>query len=192
MTTATSQVKTHETLNELEEQLALLEDYFFSEEESEKALAEQLISELLPRIEAKIDSFIYLIHQREASGKFRKAEAQRIQKLASSDFHFVNWAKEKLLNFLQRRVEMLGEKGKSIEGKVSKVTLCKNGGKIGVWTNSELTVNELPSEYVEYVPQINWEKLKEDARSSPDKQILNADGKVVASVNSQGYHVRLQ
>lgn len=69
----------HETLDDLEEELDLIVQHLTSENSEELALANQLFeTELLPRLEAKIDGYITTINRKKASLDYRKTEAKRI------------------------------------------------------------------------------------------------------------------
>ncbi|HAX79044.1 MAG TPA: hypothetical protein DCY88_25275 [Cyanobacteria bacterium UBA11372] len=180
-----------ETLDELEQQLELITQYLGSEIPEDKAAAEAVFGELEPKIEKKIDGYVGRINCLKANRDFRQSEAKRIADLAKHDAAAIAWLTDKLLGFMERRVEQLGERGRKLEGKLSKVSLCNNGGKPQVWINSEIEIEEFPVDYVKRVPTLDSERLKEDAIASPQGEIRDNNGRLIAKVLPRGRHIRL-
>lgn len=179
------------TFDELDSELELLIEHLESEDPEIQDLANSLFEELLPQLEKKIDGYVAIIQLKKASRDFRKSESVRIAKLASLDENTIDWLTNKLKSFMERRVEVLGDKGKKLEGKLSKVSLCGNGGKPSVWINREKLTSEFPSEYVVLIPTLNTQKLIEDALCDPDGQVKDGKGELLAEVLPKGRHIRI-
>ncbi|NQZ65581.1 siphovirus Gp157 family protein, partial [Crocosphaera sp.] len=118
------ETKITESLPQLEEELELILAHLDSDNPEEKQVAEDIFNELLPRLESKIDGYIKVIKWRESLIEYQENEAKRISDLAHTNKETVQWLKSKLQAFMEQRVEQLGDKGKRIEGKLSKVSLC--------------------------------------------------------------------
>ncbi len=179
-----------ETLDELEQQLELITQYLGSDSPEDKAAAEAVFDELEPKIEKKIDGYVGRINCLKANRDFRQSEAKRIASLAKHDAAAIAWLTDKLLGFMERRVEQLGERGRKLEGKLSKVSLCNNGGKPQVWINPELKAEEFPPSYMKLVPTLDTEKLREDAIASNTGEIHDNNGRLIAKLMPRGKHLR--
>lgn len=190
-TTTTSTTAVTQTFDQLDSELQLLLEHLSSDDEETKAIAEQIFEELVPQLEKKIDSYVSVIQRKKAHRDYRKAESQRINKLAASDEATIDWLTEKLLSFMERRVETLGDKGKKLEGMFSKISLCNNGGKPSVWIDRVRLTSEFPIEYVEMIPTLNTQKLIEDAIASPDGEVFDEKGQLLAKVMPKGRHIRI-
>lgn len=180
-----------ETLDDLEKQLELLTQYLESDNSEEKAIASAIFEELEPVLEQKIDSYVAHINCLKANRDFRQSESQRIASLAKQDSTAITWLTDKLLGFMERRVEQLGERGRKLEGKLSKVSLCNNGGKPQVWINPELKPEEFPPSYRKLVPTLDTELLREDAVASDTGEIYDSNGRLIAKLIPRGKHLRL-
>ncbi len=179
-----------ESLPQLEEELTLILQYLDSENPSERQVAEETFQDFLPRLESKIDAYIEVIKWREALAEYQESEAKRINALAHSNQQTVNWLKHKLQVFMETRVEQLGDKGKKLEGKLSKVSLCHNGGKPPIWINPELTKPEdFPPEYVEYRWYLDKTKLADEAIDYGE--VRSSNGTLLAKVLPRGKHIRI-
>jgi hypothetical protein len=183
----------HETLDDLEEELDLIVEYLTSENPEELALANQIFeTELLPRLEAKIDGYITTINRKKASSDYRKTEAKRINNLAKTDDNSIKWLLEKLKVFMERRGEQLGEKGKRLEGKLCQVSLVNNGGKNPIWINEDLPISKFPDEYVLQIPTLDKEKLMEDVSNSDSGELIDEQGNILAKILPRGQHLRIK
>lgn len=181
-----------ETLDELGEQLELLSQYLESENPEDKAMAEEIYQQLEPKLEKKIDGYVAYINRLKANREFRQLEAKRISSLAKNDEARITWLTEKLLGFMEQRIEQLGEqRGRKLEGLLCKVSLCQNGGQPQVWINSELAVQDFPAEYVLQLPQLNTQKLKEDVLATESGELCDEQGRMIAKVLPRGKHIRL-
>ncbi len=180
-----------ETLDDLEQQLELVIEYLESDNTEQKAIASAIFEELEPLLENKIDGYVARINCLKANRDFRQSESQRIASLAKHDAAAIAWLTDKLLGFMERRVEQLGERGRKLEGKLSKVSLCNNGGKPQVWINPELKAEEFPPSYVKLVPTLDTEKLREDAQASDTGEIHDNNGRLIAKLMPRGKHLRL-
>lgn len=180
-----------ETLDDLEQQLELLTQYLESDNPEERAIASAIFAELEPVLEHKIDSYVARINCLKANREFRQSESQRIAGLAKQDSTAISWLTEKLLGFMERRVEQLGERGRKLEGKLSKVSLCHNGGKPQVWINPELKPEEFPHTYLKLVPTLDTELIREDAIASVTGELYDSNGRLIAKLMPRGKHLRL-
>ena len=157
------ETKITESLPQLEEELELIIAYLDSDNPEERVVAEDIFNNFLPRLESKIDAYIKVIKWRESLIEYQENEARRCEALAYTNKQTVSWLKSKLQTFMEQRVEQLGTKGKKLEGKLSKVSLCGNGGRPPIWINPELMPDDFPEEYKELRCHINRNKLAEDA-----------------------------
>lgn len=185
-----TQTKINESLPQLESELELILAHLDSDNPENKQVAEEIFKDFLPRLENKIDGYIKVIKWRESLINFQEEEAKRCQALAHTNKQTVNWLKEKLQTFMENRVEQLGDKGKKLEGKLSKISLCKNGGKTPVWVNPNLTEKDFPEEYVEYCPHVNRNKLIEDTINFGEVQ--DANGTLISKIMPRGQHLRIK
>ncbi|GFE72042.1 siphovirus Gp157 family protein [Chroococcus sp. FPU101] len=180
-----------ETLYQLDEELELILDALESDDEQSKNFAESHLEEhLFPRIEEKIDLYTTAIRKYETQVKYQKEEAQRIQSLANTNETTVKWLKSKLQEFMERRFEQLGERGKKLEGKLSKVSLCLNGGLPPIWINPNLKEQDFPQEYLEYVPRLKRTELIDATINLGE--IRDLQGRLIAKVMPRNYHLRIK
>lgn len=179
-----------ETLDDLEQQLELLAQYLDSDHYEDQAIASEIFQELEPVLEQKIDAYVARINYLKANRDFRQSESQRIATLAKQDSVAIAWLTEKLLGFMERRVEQLGERGRKLEGKLSRVSLCHNGGKSQVWINPELQLEEFPQTYIKLVPTLDTERLREDAIASPTGEVHDNNGRLIAKQMPRNKHLR--
>ncbi|MGH2414188.1 MAG: siphovirus Gp157 family protein, partial [Microcystaceae cyanobacterium] len=156
---------------------------------SDKALAQEIFDHFLPRLEKKIDAYANAIRRLKARRDFRRVEAKRLTALANSDEASLNWLTDKLVNFMERRVEQLGERGKKLEGLYCRISLCHNGGQPSVWINPSLDVTDFPPDYIVQIPTVNSDKLKADVLAKGE--LKDSTGKLLAKVLPKGKHVRL-
>lgn len=185
-----TQTQPKETLPQLEEELELILTHLDSENSEDQQVAEQIFDEFMPRLESKIDGYLAVIRWREALAEYQENEAKRINALAHANKQTVNWLKHKLQVFLETRVEQLGDKGKKLEGKLSKVSLCNNGGKPPIWINPELTKPEhFPPEYVEYRWHLDKTKLADEAIDYGE--VRDDNGTLIAKLMPRGKHIRI-
>lgn len=188
--TAISRQIPSETLNELDSELELILEHLSSENPSDRTLAEEIFNrDFLPRLEKKIDSYVARIQHLKGQRDYRLSEAKRIEALAKSDDAKINWLTEKLLNFMENRVDKLTEKGKKLEGKLCKISLCHNGGKPSIWINPKLDVLDFPDDYLVEIPSLNLDKLKEEALEKGE--IFDNQGQLLAKVMPKGKHLRI-
>lgn len=185
MVTTTSK----ETLTDLDQELELLAEYLTSEDASDRTIAEEIFSNLLPRLDSKIDAYVKTIKWREFLAAYQAQEAERLSKLTQFNQSAIKWLKARLQDFMERRVEQLGEAGRKLEGKLSKVSLCSNGGKPPVWVNPELAEADFPTEFLEYVPRLNRLALVDATIAAGE--LRDARGTLIAKVMPKGKHLRL-
>ncbi|WP_013334865.1 siphovirus Gp157 family protein [Gloeothece verrucosa] len=179
-----------ETLAELDQELELLLEHLNSDDPESRAIAEEIFNkDFLPRLENKIDNYVKAIKAQEAIANYRQSEAERLNKLAQSSKNTVTWLKSKLQAFMENRVAELGDKGKKLEGKLSRISLCINGGKVPVWVNPELSEQDFPEEYLEYMPTLNKAALVDAAIEAGE--IRDQTGRLVAKVMPRGQHLRI-
>ncbi|MGK7879894.1 MAG: siphovirus Gp157 family protein, partial [Crocosphaera sp.] len=134
------ETKITESLPQLEEELELIIAHGDSDTPEEREVAEEIFNNFIPRLESKIDAYIKVIKWRESLIEYQESEAKRISDLAHTNKQTVQWLKSKLQAFMEQRVEQLGDRGKRLEGKLSIVSLCNNGGRPPIWINPELTL----------------------------------------------------
>lgn len=179
-----------ETLDDLQQELDLILELLISEESRDRTLAEEMFTEhLFPRLENKIDGYIKAIKYRESLAKFQQSEAERISKLAIANNNAIKWLKSKLQDLMEGRVEQLGDRGRILEGKLSKVSLCGNGGKPPVWINPELSEADYPEEFLEFVPRLNKTALVDAVTETGE--LRDSTGKLIAKALPKGKHLRI-
>ncbi len=184
------ETKITESLPQLEEELELIIAHLDSDTPEEKEIAEEIFSDFLPRLESKIDAYIKVIKWRESLIEYQENEARRCEALANSNKQTVQWLKSKLQAFMEQRVEQLGDKGKRLEGKLSKVSLCHNGGRPPIWINPELPTENYPEEYKEIRVHLNRNKIAEDAINYDE--VRDDKGTLIAKVMPRGKHLRIK
>ncbi|EAZ88615.1 siphovirus Gp157 family protein [Crocosphaera chwakensis] len=184
------ETKITESLPQLEEELELILAYLDSDNPEERKVAEEIFNDFLPRLESKIDAYIKVIKWRESLIEYQENEAKRISDLAHTNKQTVHWLKSKLQTFMETRVEQLGDKGKRLEGKLSKVSLCNNGGRPPIWINPELKTEDYPEEYKEVRLHINHNKLAEEALNYDE--VRDEKGTLIAKVMPRGKHIRIK
>ena len=182
--------QTNSTLYELETQLEEILEALESDDQAIKEKAEESLSQIILEIEQKLDGYVAVINKLKNQRDFGRAEAKRINALAEQDNNKVKWLTNKLVNFLERREEQLGKKGKKLEGKFCKVSLCTNGGKQPIWIKENLAVDRCPPIYVKKVIIVDLEQLKEDAINYGE--VLDDRGQVIAQVMPRGKHIRIR
>jgi Siphovirus Gp157 len=181
-----------ETLDELECQLDLIVEHLESDSPEDRTAAEQVFETLVPQLERKIDSYVALLERKKATRDYRRAESQRIARLAAADERAAQWLTLKLQRFMERRVEQLGERGAKLEGAFCKISLCTNGGKPPVYINEELSPEQFPAEFVESVPALKIDALKEAALSSATGEVRDERGRLLAKAMPRGQHLRVR
>ncbi len=184
------ETKITESLPQMEEELELIIAHLDSDNPEEREVAEEIFNEFLPRLESKIDAYIKVIKWRESLREYQENEARRCEALANTNKQTVQWLKRKLQTFMETRVEQLGDKGKRLEGKLSKVSLCNNGGRPPIWINPELLPENYPEEYKEIRVHINHNKLAEEAINYDE--VRNEKGTLIAKVMPRGKHLRIK
>ena len=182
--------KITESLPQLEEELQLIIAHIDSDTPEEREVAEEIFNEFLPRLESKIDAYIKVIKWRESLIEYQENEARRCEALAYQNKQTVQWLKSKLQAFMEQRVQQLGDRGKRLEGKLSKDSLCNNGGRPPIWINPELTSEDYPEEYKETRVHIDRNKIAEDAINYDE--VRDSQGTLIAKVMPRGKHLRIK
>ncbi len=184
------ETKITESLPQLEEELDLILAHLDSDTPEEREVAEEIFKAFLPRLESKIDAYIKVIKWRESLIEYQESEARRCEALAIANKQTVQWLKTKLQKFMEQRVEQLGDKGKRLEGKLSKVSLCNNGGRPPIWINQELLPEDYPEEYQEIRIHINRNKIAEEAINYDE--VRHKKGTLIAKILPRGKHLRIK
>ncbi len=162
------------TLFEISEDLVALDSLLdevggeVTDEQAEAAI-EKWFAELGEERDKKIDGYCSLIKQKEAVAKARKAEADRIEALATVDKNAASRLKGRLKLFFEAHdIEKL-------ETDRFKVAIQNNGGALPVILTEDATEHpeELPEQYRRVVFQPNLENIKKDLERVADlKQFL--------------------
>ncbi len=92
---------------------------------------------------------------------------------------------------MENRVLLLGDKGKRLESKLCKVSLCNNGGNPPLWINPDLRESDFPEEFLETKVQLNRKKLNEFLLDSESRQLTDSKGNIIAKIESRGQHLRI-
>jgi hypothetical protein len=182
-------VNIKETLHDLDQELVLLLDFLQGEDESDRASAEELFQQFLPRLESKIDSYIFALQNLQVKHDYHEQVATSLAKSIKSEEKAIAWLKSKLQAFMENRVEQMGVSGKRLEGKITKVALCGSGGTEKLWYDPEFDIEQFPAEVVDYVPQLNKERLRALTLESGG-ELYSAQGQLIAKIMPRKSHLR--
>ena len=155
------------TIYEIHDDLKAIEDLLFeiggdiSDDEVDKIVT-GFMSEIETNLERKVDNYAALIKELEAKKESRKAEADRLYKLAKTD---ENTAR----NLKDRLVWALNEMGiKKLETPRFKVAVTNNGGKTPLDIHDPEAV---PQELQKLIParyEIDSDKIREALESGQE------------------------
>jgi hypothetical protein len=182
-------VNIKETLHDLDQELVLLLNYLQSEDEGDLACAEELFQQFLPRLESKIDSYIFALQNLQVKHDYHEQVAPSLAKCIKSEGKAIAWLKSKLQAFMESRVEQMGVSGKRLEGKITQVALSGNGGTEKLWYDPEFDIEQFPADVVDYVPQLNKERLRALTLESGG-ELYSAQGQLIAKIMPRKSHLR--
>jgi hypothetical protein len=147
-----------------------------------------MFEQFLPRLEEKLDSYVFAIQNLQAKLDYHQRVADSLARTIKSENRAIAWLKSKLQDFMQLRVERLGVRGKRLEGKITKVTLCLNGGAPPLWHDPNLDIEDFPEEAIDYVPTLNKTRLRSLVEQSGGELVVG--GRAIARIDPRGSHLR--
>lgn len=160
-----------------------------SEEEDDRYFAERALNSLLERIEDKVDSFVNAIEHLMATGTYRKAQAKSIAALGDRDINRANSLKEYLLYKLEARIASIGDRGKTVRGKLREITAVSAGGNLGVKNLIE-DIENVPDEYLFEIRNVNMDELRDRCRK--DGEVVGKDGNLIARLLPRKRRLRIR
>jgi hypothetical protein len=182
-----------QSLSDLDQELSQLLDLLDSDEPDDRAAAEAILEDLMPQLMGKIDSYAGLIaHYDRIAGNI-DVEIARLQGRKARALGNRDKLKGRLQDFLEARVEVLGVKGKKLEGSLYKVSLVSNGGKQPLYINPLAAVNALDDEFIKEVTTASFdkEKIREHMESEGITELFGEDGIFVAELQPRGKHIKI-
>lgn len=185
-----SSTNTQQNLDELAKEFDTLVEALETDDPTLREQAAQLMEQIVPQLSSKIDGYVAIIGRKRASADIRQNEAKRLSQLAAADTASADWLTEKLKLFLEQRVELLGDKGKRLEGLYCQISLATNGGKEPVWIDPNIHPDDLPQQFVRTLKEVDTEALRCEVRSSGEMR--DRTGRVIARIVERGRHVRIR
>lgn len=183
-----------QTLSQLDDQLALLLHYLDDSESSDDmAMAAELLEELLPQLDKKIDSYMGVVaHYSDKIANIDR-EIIRLQVKRESDLRRQNYLKSTLQHWLELRSQQLGDKGKKVEGDFYKVSLVSNGGKLPLEINREIPIDSVSETFTVTVQttKLDPDKVREFMTANAIDTISNDKGETIATLLPRGKHLRI-
>jgi Siphovirus Gp157 len=182
-----------QSLSELDQELLQLLDLLDSDDLDDRAAAEAVLDDLMPQLEGKIDSYAGLIaHYDRIAGNI-DVEIARLQDRKARTLGNRDKLKGRLQDFLEARVEVLGVKGKKLEGSLYKVSLVNSGGKQPLYINPLAALNSLDEQFVKTVVTESFDKdrIREYMEVEGVTELLGEDGVFVAELQPRGKHIKI-
>jgi Siphovirus Gp157 len=184
-----------QSLSDLNDELSQLLDLLDSDDEDDRLAAEEILEDLMPQLVGKIDSYAGLIaHYDRIAGNI-EAEISRLQDRKVRALGNRDKLKGRLQDFLEARVEVLGVKGKKLEGSLYKVSLVANGGKQPLYINPLANLNALGDgdAFVKTVvtESFDKDKIREMMVDQGLTELFGEDGVFVAELQPRGKHIKI-
>jgi hypothetical protein len=182
-----------QTLAQLDDELVLVLSHLDSELPEDQDMANQLLAELLPQLDQKIDSYMGLVNHygdrvNNIDREIARLEVRRSAQLAKQDY-----LKSVLQNWLELRSQQLGDKGKKVEGNFYKVSLVANGGKLPLSVNKELPIDGVPNSFKTRteVYKLDQDSIRDYMQTHGTDTVTTADGIPIATLLPRGKHLRI-
>ena len=182
-----------ETLAQLDDELVTLLQYLDSEAIEDRRVAEELLAELLPQLDKKIDSYMGVVsHYGDKIANIDR-EIIRLQTRKAIEQGKQDYLKNRLQAWLELRSDELGNKGKKVEGNLYKVSLVANGGKLSLELNKEIEISQIPSAFTTTteITKLDTDKLREFMTANDVNTITTNSGQIIASLLPRGKHLRI-
>lgn len=180
-------------LSELGAELDLILEYLDSEDIADLQAAEDLLDDLIPQLDTKVDGYAGAIaHYETISGNI-DAEIRRLEVRKEKIEYNRDYLKRRLKTFLELRIEQLGSRGKKIEGNLYRISLCANGGKQSVYINPIAGFEFVPSELVvtTITEKIDTDNLREYFATTGTTKLVDEEGTFIAELLPRGSHLRI-
>lgn len=182
-----------ETLAQLDDELVTLLQYLDSEAIEDRRVAEELLAELLPQLDKKIDSYMGVVsHYGDKIANIDR-EIIRLQTRKAIEQGKQDYLKNRLQAWLELRSDELGNKGKKVEGNLYKVSLVTNGGKLSLELNKEIEISQIPAAFTTTteITKLDTDKLREFMTANDVNTITTNSGQIIASLLPRGKHLRI-
>ena len=182
-----------ETLSQLDDQLSLVLHHLDSDDEDDREVAEALLADLLPQLDKKIDSYMgVMTHYADKISNIDR-EITRLQARKASEQNKQDYLKSVLQNWMELRMNELGDRGKKVEGNLYKVSLVNNGGKLPLKVNEDFDIADIPEDFkmTKTSISLNMEKIREYLDASSEKQLTSPNGSIIATLLPRGKHLRI-
>ena len=182
-----------ETLAQLDDELVTLLQYLDSEAIEDRRVAEELLAELLPQLDKKIDSYMGVVsHYGDKIANIDR-EIIRLQTRKAIEQGKQDYLKNRLQAWLELRSDELGNKGKKVEGNLYKVSLVANGGKLSLELNKEIEISQIPAAFTTTteITKLDTDKLREFMTANDVNTITTNSGQIIASLLPRGKHLRI-
>lgn len=182
-----------QTLAELDDELVLLLHHLESDSLEDLTMADQLLDELLPQLDKKIDGYMGAIsHYGDKIANIDR-EMARLQARKESEQDKQMYLKSNLQQWLELRSEQLGDKGKRVEGNLYKVSLVANGGKLPLELNKEIPIESVPDKFTVTVQTTKFDpdKVRDFMTDNNLDTILTPTGETIATLLPRGKHLRI-
>lgn len=182
-----------ETLAQLDDELVTLLQYLDSEEIEDRSMAEELLAELLPQLDKKIDSYMGVVNHYGDKIANIDREITRLQTRKANEQKKQDYLKNRLQVWLELRSVQLGNKGKKLEGNLYKVSLVTNGGKLPLELNKEVDISQIPAAFTTTteITKLDTDKLREFMTANEVTTITTSSGEIIASLLTRGKHLRI-
>lgn len=182
-----------QTLAQLDDELITLLGYLDSEEIEDQSMAEELLAELLPQLDKKIDSYMGVVsHYGDKIANIDR-EIARLQTRKANEQKKQDYLKAHLQTWLELRSVQLGNKGKKVEGNLYKVSLVVNGGKLLLELNKDISIESIPPAFTTTteITKLDTEKVREFMTANEIDTITISSGETIASLLPRGKHLRI-
>jgi hypothetical protein len=160
-----------------------------TDEEIERKFDEWFAS-LTERLEAKVNSYCWLIEQFQASAEARKAQAQRLQKLAQADANAAARLEKRLKDF------MIATGKTKLKTEHFNPRLANNGGKQPLWLAPEVEAEpaRLPERFHKTTVTIDKDELRAALEAGEVVTLPSAAGEPIeaAKLLPRGVSLRIR
>jgi Siphovirus Gp157 len=182
-----------QTLAQLDDELIILLEHLDSESIEDRTVAEELLTELLPQLDRKIDSYMGVVSHYSDKIANIDREIARLQTRKAIEQGKQDYLKNRLQAWLELRSDELGNKGKKVEGNLYKVSLVANGGKLSLELNKEIEISQIPAAFTTTteITKLDTDKLREFMTANDVNTITTNSGEIIASLLPRGKHLRI-
>jgi hypothetical protein len=182
-----------QTLAQLDDELITLLEHLDSESSEDRTVAEELLTELLPQLDRKIDSYMGVVSHYSDKIANIDREIARLQTRKAIEQEKQDYLKNRLQTWLELRSVQLGNKGKKVEGNLYKVSLVANGGKLPLDLNKNISIESIPPAFTTTteITKLDTDKVREFMTANNIDSITTSSGETIASLLPRGKHLRI-